>query len=578
MPATNEPEYCDRADCPACAPLRGGPRDGLSTEPESTDPEVLLPVRLTPNELRGILSSTNMMNRLSSADTAEEWASAFSEFAATRTAAVWSVQPGGYALPNDPVRNDGQTESTIGEVTFEDATAAVDTVSRGALRLERDTESVGEVRYKLVPTGSSLEISAWEAFSRVSSSRTVYSGNEETIPTSSLRDAVRAYRGYRRSGARTRIIRETIKTNLRSTEKKASPDYTDEQVEKLRNYVSSKLRKLSPEENPFREFEILPRRTLASRTWGIEIEAVDVAGVKTPSGWERHDDGSLRGLQSQAQSSRTLPTGEYGFGTGCNDCTMFETCYRCADHMSHRSETAEWSSPVLRSYHSRGLEYLTSELEARHTNDSAGVHVHVAADDLTPLQTSTVALFYSILEPMFEAAYMRNGRRYCVSLDATEIVNRFRKARIVRSQSNKSQDMSFGSRYWTVNQDSLQRHNTIEFRAMGPVYNYEILLKWAYFCREMVNIARSNAPQAEVASVKTMRDVIELFYKYGKETAKPEWIKENKAESKKARVKVGASLQTENRVNPNLKVDINRAGRSITSQNDDYSASSVAFR
>jgi len=578
MPASDEPEYCGDANCAVCAPLRGGPREGQSPEvPESTEPEIRVPVQLTTADAREILLRSDLISALTGADSAEVWAEAFQTFAEARGSAYWEVQPGGYAIPNDPVRGqDGG--GTMEYVTVEDAREVVGIVTNGSLTLERiEGGDDAQPRYGLVPTGSPLERGAWEAYARTSSSRSMAATDPNTIPTYAIRDVIRSYRGYRRSGARTRLLRETIRANMTVPTPHVSEHYTPEQIEKFRAFVDTKLRKLSADEDPFKDFVILPRKTLASRTWGIEIEAVDVAGVNTPRGWYKHSDGSLRTLEDSSQPSRTKPRTDLGYGAGCEYCTRLVTCTRCNNAMRVYSQKAEWSSPVLRSFHSRGLEYLSEMIEGRNTNDSAGVHVHVAADDMTPLQTSTVALYYSMLEPLFESAYMRNTRQYCPSLNTDEIINRFRMARSVKTKSNKAEDMQFGSRYWTVNQAALSVHNTIEFRAMGPVYNYELLLKWAYFCRELVNIVRAGVPQQEITSVKTMRDIITLFYKYGKETAKPEWAKTNKKSPEKVEETVVAKLGVENRRTPNTQEAVNRAGKKVVSQHDDYSSEDVVY-
>lgn len=74
-----------------------------------------------------------------------------------------------------------------------------------------------------------------------------------------------------------------------------------------------------------------------------------------------------------------------------------------------------------------------------------------------------------------------------------------------------------GDRYVTLNLQSLNRHGTVEFRAMGPVYDYDYLVRWAMFCREMVNIAKAGVTAKEWNSVNSWADLTALFAKYGKE-------------------------------------------------------------
>jgi hypothetical protein len=94
-------------------------------------------------------------------------------------------------------------------------------------------------------------------------------------------------------------------------------------------------------------------------------------------------------------------------------------------------------------------------------------------------------------------------------------------ARILKSakSAKAGQNVYTGDRYHSVNLQSLSSHTTIEFRAMGPVYEYEYLIRWAYFVREMVNVAKANVPVKRWTSVKTFADVIAIFAEYGKETA-----------------------------------------------------------
>jgi hypothetical protein len=66
---------------------------------------------------------------------------------------------------------------------------------------------------------------------------------------------------------------------------------------------------------------------------------------------------------------------------------------------------------------------------------------------------------------------------------------------------------------------SLSAHGTVEFRAMGPVYNYDHLVRWAMFCREMVASVGNGAKTKDFMAVSTWDDLMALFAKFGNEYA-----------------------------------------------------------
>lgn len=59
---------------------------------------------------------------------------------------------------------------------------------------------------------------------------------------------------------------------------------------------------------------------------------------------------------------------------------------------------------------------------------------------------------------------------------------------------NTTRNIPGDERYQTVNICSLRSHGTIEFRAMGNVYDYETLVRWAHFLRELINMAKRGVP------------------------------------------------------------------------------------
>jgi len=73
-------------------------------------------------------------------------------------------------------------------------------------------------------------------------------------------------------------------------------------------------------------------------------------------------------------------------------------------------------------------------------------------------------------------------------------------------------------RYRDINLQAYNAHGTIEFRAMGPVYDYKHLVRWAWLCRELVNISKLDLPDSLWRSVTSMADILNIVYEYGSET------------------------------------------------------------
>jgi hypothetical protein len=118
---------------------------------------------------------------------------------------------------------------------------------------------------------------------------------------------------------------------------------------------------------------------------------------------------------------------------------------------------------------------------------------------------------YQIIEPIIKAAYEREVWQYCALRDNRTVL------RLMKALS-KSESIDYGTRYTTLNLCSLEEHGTIEFRAMGPVYEYEYLIRWASFCREMVNTAKNGAKAKDYQSVTDEASLRALFIKFGNET------------------------------------------------------------
>lgn len=582
------------------------------------------------DSLRELFNSMDMSQSLMQGLDADTWEAHRQELLGAIQDIPWRVRRGSFAMDSYPAAEIGRNVVRIRNTPLSVAQEFLASASNGRVSLTPVEGSAYNYRLK---TLSNLEDSAWLRYGGGASltlySETVAGSDQETIDLRNLSVMIGEFSSFMNSRDHRAYIQAAIRDRMSGQDKATSkesvrPEWTRDRAEQFKTFLKGVKGRLRPEENPFQKLPILPHKTLSSRTWGIEIEAVDIAGVKTPEYWQLKGDGSLRNLSVASVPSRTKPAEEVGttnspattpvprepnrddhdeecsyytdmseddFGDevpGECDCgysdeyQAYMVAYReyirthgnSFTERDIRSDTGEWNSPVLRSYHSRGLKYITDQIEGRNTNDSAGVHVHVGAKDLSAAQAIQLSIIYTALEPLFESEYRRgNTRSYCKSPDVPELINRFNALRSVKKAGLKASDMRFSSRYWTVNLAALASHNTIEFRAMGSVYNYDHLVRWAYFCRELVNIAKANVPQSAWSKVRTIEDLVTLFAKYGKETPTPEWAATEIATdadimealgSENRRLPQWTRLNPDNRLSPLLV-------------NDDYSAAQTYF-
>ncbi len=254
-----------------------------------------------------------------------------------------------------------------------------------------------------------------------------------------------------------------------------------------------------------------------SRTWGIEIETVRAQDTSRPRGWESRYDGSL-------------PSDDSDCSCECDSCNDDEHCndgdYDCYDGNSQHS-SREFVSPILSHFNSAGLQLLCKDLGVdEEESDAPGIHVHVGGADLTISDVSRLLLSYSIVEQLISPLLYRNNRHYCVVTPAETL--RWWLAKVSEYRRNTPEgtpmpvDILRGTgsptnRYVDLNLESLKVHGTIEFRAMGPWYDYEHLTRWAWFAREMVNVSRLGIDQREWTACSSVADVIALLRKYGSE-------------------------------------------------------------
>lgn len=285
----------------------------------------------------------------------------------------------------------------------------------------------------------------------------------------------------------------------------------------------------------------------SSRRWGIEVETGagrDLRGV--PDQWDSKGDGSLESAyearwiepsdceyaenhyadeyiyETRSVEYQDPDTGEWlereeEFEVENEDFIDSYDCEYCGDmgdsYDYEDDDCVELVSPILNSMHSKGLRQICEDLEPAPRTDSAGVHVHVEAKDLTVRQIKELVMGYDHIERFLESSYDRRERGYCKRRSARELMQVVRQP----EEGVEPRRMQTGDRYVTVNLQALYSHGTIEFRAMGPKYNYDHLIRWAMFCREMLNVFANGATSKHFARAKSWNDVEAIFARYGSE-------------------------------------------------------------
>ena len=263
---------------------------------------------------------------------------------------------------------------------------------------------------------------------------------------------------------------------------------------------------------------IQPKGTLASRTWGIEIETVRADLVSRPLGWDERSDGSLESMNDDC-------------GCGCDDCDNGNCC-GYDDCGTDDSDCAEFVSPILRHFNSDGLRKLCKPLDGVRSNTSPGIHVHVGADDLSVSDVARLIRAYSAVSPFLEPISYRAVRNYCQDVSTNNLAHWLAASRehMKRTTNDRAVDVSAyqpDNRYHDLNLIALQAHGTVEFRVMGPRYNYDHLVRWAWFCREMVNLSKLDIPQTTWTAVRSMADVLAIIKQYGSESTPDSWLSES---------------------------------------------------
>lgn len=275
--------------------------------------------------------------------------------------------------------------------------------------------------------------------------------------------------------------------------------------------MKARQRALAPtDEQAAEQFATIPLAeagTETSRTWGIEVETVRAGDTSRPAGWTDVYDGSL-------------PDG--GCECSCDSCCDGDHCDD-ADYCCSGVESREFVSPVLNHFNSAGLRKLCSDLGDEEYSTAPGIHVHVGAGDLTVTDIARLLFAYGAVAPLLKPLYHREEYGYCHEMQGNNVqwwlsaVKSWLRTDGSIPDPRNICEQQPASRYQDVNLHSLAKHGTIEFRSMGPYYNYDHLVRWAWFVREMVNVSKLGLDQRLWTACKSLTDVIELLRKYGSE-------------------------------------------------------------
>lgn len=264
----------------------------------------------------------------------------------------------------------------------------------------------------------------------------------------------------------------------------------------------------------FSTIPILPSGSTTERTWGIEVETVRASRTSRPQGWEQKSDGSLEADDDDSYCD-----------CDCTSCYDGEHCERESRDCNYADgNCAEFVSPILSHFNSNGLKRLCNDIPTHESNTSPGIHVHVGADGLTVTDVARLLYAYGVVERFLVPLYHRETTSYCKETPSNSVQWWLSAARRYLRDTGRvprPADIAYeqpSDRYMDVNTQSLRQHGTIEFRSMGPYYDYEYLVRWAWFVRQMVVVSRLDIPQQVWNACNSLSDVIALLTKYGNES------------------------------------------------------------
>ena len=258
----------------------------------------------------------------------------------------------------------------------------------------------------------------------------------------------------------------------------------------------------------------LPSNWLTSRTWGFEVEVPDAKGVTvaSSSGIEKGEDGSLRSYESNDDCECDCEDCTY-HNCDCDYCeSQNDSPDHCGNSYCAQCDSAEFRSQggISRGIHP-GLVKLSADLiEAEaENNDTAGVHIHVFARDLSMPQVCQVVATYALLCNVLTKIAGREGVPYAQTITNEMLGNAMRK----------NKPTLYGDKAYAVNLMHLKNDNrgTIEFRQMACNFDWREITIWAAIVRGIVTCAKRGAKFYDYRNINTIAGIFEVFKKFNYE-------------------------------------------------------------
>lgn len=251
------------------------------------------------------------------------------------------------------------------------------------------------------------------------------------------------------------------------------------------------------------------KQATPARTWGFELEVPDAKDIPAPIGVEKGDDGSLRSYQAGDNCECDCDSCYY-HECDCEHCETgsSDPDHDCGSSACTQADSAEYRTTggVTRTIH-KGLITLCEKLKEAEAeiNDTAGIHIHVWAKDLTTKQVAQVLAIYKYLEPMWEPIAGRRNTHYAGDLNIDKIKTAFSK--MPRFDLTKQRAVNVGP----INSP----RGTIEFRQMTSHLDAQLTLAWAWMVRGLVTAAQRGLEIGEARKITTLQQYVETLAKYG---------------------------------------------------------------
>jgi hypothetical protein len=258
-----------------------------------------------------------------------------------------------------------------------------------------------------------------------------------------------------------------------------------------------------------RELESATPQTL-KRTWGFEIETPDADIIANQLS---HAEGRV----IDCKQDGSVTGGNQECDCDCRSCVYHDCdCDNCEDNNNGEPDHDCGNSECMGQYqeltsiggldttHPEALDILTRyNLESCEINDSCGLHVHVWAGDLTPLQVARVLTLYRLSQDTMDTLAGRANVYYAQN-NPTEHEDATRLGR--------NPD---GRKYWAVNVNPYFNYlnngtgvPTIEFRQHEGTNDTARVRAWGRVMVALVDYAKTDRPIYWVAKATDLRELL----------------------------------------------------------------------